>query len=136
MMSIKSAYPIITALSVVGIFLALYLLWQQLYRPEFQPCSINSVVNCDAIISGPVAKTLGLPTPLYGLIGYTLIFISAYFYKTKLLRSVALFGLLFCLWIGYKELVVLRVICPICIACQGIMISVFTLAYVSKKEDL
>lgn len=115
--------------------MAVYLLWQQYFRPAFQPCSINETINCDAIISGEVAQTLGIPTPLYGLIGYIVIFISAWFKKKKLLLGMAAFGLLFCLWIAYQELFLLGVICPICIACQVIMILVFSLAAILYKKN-
>lgn len=124
----------IKILSIIGVILAVYLLVEQFTQSSFRPCTINATINCDAIISGPVAKTLGIPTPLYGLIGYIVIFIAVTFRKKKLLLSMAAFGLVFCLWIAYQELVILRVICPVCIACQVIMISVFSLAvWVWKK---
>jgi len=127
----------IKALSLIGISLALYLLWQQFYQPDFQPCNINATVNCEAIINGAVAKTFGIPTPLYGLIGYIVIFLAAIFRKKKLLLGMATFGLTFCAWIAYKELFELHVICPICITCQLIMISVFSLAVViTRKKTL
>lgn len=121
-------------LSIIGVILAIYLLVEQFTQSSFRPCTINDTINCDAIISGPVAKTLGIPTPLYGLIGYIVIFIAATLRKKKLLISMAAFGLVFCLWIAYQELVILRVICPVCIACQVIMISVFSLALVAWKS--
>lgn len=124
----------IKILSIIGIGLAIYLLWQQTFQPAFRPCTINATINCDAIINGPVAKTLGIPTPLYGLIGYTVILISAILKKKKLMLFMATFGLAFCAWIAYKELVELKVICPICIVCQTIMVSVFSLSvYLFKK---
>lgn len=136
-MTEKRTLFIIKVLSITGIGLAVYLLYQQIFQPTFKPCSINATINCDAIISGEVAKTFGIPTPLYGLIGYTVIFISAIFKKKKLLISMASFGLAFCLWIAYLELIILRVICPICIICQVIMISIFSLAIMvlKKKAD-
>jgi uncharacterized membrane protein len=91
-------------------------------------------VNCDAIISGAVAKTFGLPTPLYGLIGYIVIFFSSMFKKRRLLMGMATFGLLFCLWIAYKELFQLHTICPVCIGCQLIMITVFILSIIVNKK--
>src|SRR3989344_255344 len=94
----KQIYTYIKILAIIGLLLSVYLLWQQFFRPAFQPCTINSFINCDAVISGPVAKTFGITTPL------------------------------FCLGIGYIELVQLRVICPICIGCQVIMIIIFALA--------
>ena len=131
---------VVGILSLIGISLAVYLLWQQYSQPAFSPCSINATINCDAIISGEVANTFGIPTPLYGLIGYTVIFFAALFKQKKLLLSVATFGLLFCLWIAYIELFQLYVICPICIACQTIMISVFSIGVMlnrrkSKEKD-
>ena len=132
----QSIYFYIKILSSIGVLLAIYLLWEQIFQPDFQPCNINSTVNCDAIISGAVAKTLGIPTPLYGLIGYIIIFFSAVFRKKKLLLGMATFGLAFCLWIAYVELFQLHVICPVCIGCQLIMLTVFTLAIkVNKSTD-
>jgi uncharacterized membrane protein len=124
----KRFYRFIKVLAGFGIILAVYLLWQQISRPAFQPCNINSYINCEAVISGPVAKTFGIPTPLYGLIGYIVILCAAIYEKKKLMLSMAAFGLVFCLWIAYQELFLLHVICPICITCQLIMISVFTLS--------
>ncbi len=129
------AFKYVKFLASFGILLAVYLLWQQFYRPEFQPCSISATINCDAIISGEVSKTLGIPTPLYGLIGYIVIFISAIFKKKKLLLGMATFGVAFCLWIAYRELFQLHVICPICILCQITMLTTFGLAvYINKDK--
>jgi len=126
-------YSYIRALSLLGILLAVYLLAEQIFRPAFVPCNINDTVNCNAIISGSVSKTLGLPTPLYGLIGYVVIFFAAIFQRKKLILAVATFGLVFCLWIAYQELFLLHVICPLCIGCQLIMITVFILGLVINK---
>ena len=124
----KKMLKAVKILSAIGVLLALYLLWQQLFRPAFQPCTINDFINCDSVITGPVAKTLGIPTPLYGLIGYVVIFFAAVYRKKVLMLSMATFGLLFCLWIGYQELFLLRVICPVCVGCEVIMITVFILS--------
>ena len=90
-------YKWIQILSSVGILLAIYLLWEQLSHSPFQPCDINSTVNCNAIISGAVSKTLGIPTPLYGLTGYIIIFLSATLHWRRVLMAMATFGLAFCL---------------------------------------
>jgi uncharacterized membrane protein len=116
-------------LAIFGMTLSIFLLWEQFFRPSFQPCNISATVNCDAIISGSVSKTLGLPTPLYGLVGYIVIFAAAVMKKKKLLFYTGTFGLLFCLWIAYQELILLRVLCPVCILCQLDMIGVFILGF-------
>jgi uncharacterized membrane protein len=131
----EKVFFVVKALSLVGIILALYLLWQQFFTPSFQPCNINATINCDAIISGAVAKTLGIPTPLYGLIGYIVIFFAAMFGKKNLLLGMATFGAAFCLWIGYREIFELSVICPVCILCQLIILTIFTLAIIIKKRN-
>ncbi len=120
-------YLYIKILSFIGILLAIYLLWQQMFRPAFQPCNIDATINCEAVVSGPVSKTLGIPTPLYGLIGYTVIFVAAFFKSKRLILGMAGFGLAFCLYIAYRELFQLHVVCPICIICQIVMITVFIL---------
>lgn len=129
-------FNIIKLLSLVGVVLAVYLLWQRFYHPAFQPCRVNSTVNCDAITTGAVSNTLGIPTPLIGLVGYITIYVAASLKMKKLVLGMATFGLLFCLWIGFREIFELHVICPVCIGCQVVMISVFLLGlclFRSKK---
>lgn len=128
-------YSYIKILAVIGIFLAIYLLWEQYTQPFFQPCNINATINCDAIIKGAVSKTLGIPTPLIGLIGYSAILLSAFLKKKKTILGFATFGLLFCLYIAFVELFQLKVICPVCIGCQLIMISVFTLGIILNRKN-
>lgn len=117
-------------LASIGIFLALFLLWERYFTPAFQPCNINATINCDAVIKGEVADTLGVPTPLIGLIGYLIILIAAFFKKAKLILGMAVFGLSFCMYIAYRELFELRVICPVCILCQIDMITVFIMSLI------
>ncbi len=128
-------YKAIKILAVLGIMLSVYLLWQQLYRPPFQPCYVNSLINCDAVVTGPVAKTFGVSTPLYGLIGYVVILAAVFLKMNKLLLGMASFGLIFCLSIAYIELFQLKVICPVCIACQIIMLTIFSLAVATLKNQ-
>lgn len=128
---------IIRWLSVFGILLSVYLLYQQATQSPYSPCNINSFINCNAVISGEVAKTFGISTPLYGLVGYIAIFFAAYLGKKKLVLGISLGGLLFCLWIAYVELFQLRVICPVCIMCQLTMISIVILAFrIVQKKDI
>lgn len=127
-MNSRRIFLLIKILATIGIILALYLLWEQSSSSVVRPCTISSTINCDAIITGPVSKTLGIPTPLFGLTGYIIILLSAILRFKKVLLGTALFGLLFCLWIAYQEIFLLHVICPVCIACQLIMITIFSFA--------
>lgn len=107
---------------------------EQIFRPVFAPCNINDIINCNAVISGSVSKTLGLSTPLYGLIGYIVILFASIYQRKKLLLAMATFGLLFCLWIAYQELFLLHVVCPVCIGCQVVMILVFIFGLILNKS--
>ena len=123
-------------LAVIGLMLGTYLMYEQITQSAWRPCTINATVNCDAVISGEVAKTLGIPTPLYGLVGYTLILIGAFTKNKKLILWMASFGLLFCMYIAYVELFMLRTVCPVCIGCQIDMIITFILALMLNKREV
>lgn len=125
----------IKTLALVGVVLATYLLWEQIHKSPVPFCTINSTVNCDAIISGAVSKTLGIPTPLIGLIGYTSILIGAFKKNSKLILGMATFGLIFCLYIGFRETFELRVTCPVCIACLLDMATVFVLSVLLNRKN-
>lgn len=127
-------YKYVQILSVIGLLLSIYLLWQQFFQPAFKPCSINASINCDAVINGPVAKTLGIPTPLYGFVGYIVILLAAVKKNKKLLLGVATFGLAFCLYLGFVEIAILHVICPVCISCLLVMAAVFGLGVKLKSS--
>lgn len=121
-------------LALIGILLAVYLIYEQAFRPAWQPCRINSTVNCDAVISGAVSKTLGIPTPWYGLTGYIIIFLASIWKNKKLVMGMATFGLLFCAYIGYRELWLLHTVCPVCIGCQIDMLATFILALILNRK--
>lgn len=127
-MTTETLYKSLKILSIIGIILAVYLFYSYLTRPQFQPCYVNAVINCDAVIKGEVATTFGIPTALYGLVGYIMILLATFFKKNKIILGFATFGLLFCLRITYIELIILKVICPVCIGCQLVMLGVFGFA--------
>jgi uncharacterized membrane protein len=124
----------IKILGVVGVGLALFLLWERYFQPTFQPCNINATINCDAVINGQVANTFGIPTPLIGLLGYLVILFAAFKRNPRLVWGMATFGLAFCLYIAFIELFKLHVVCPVCIACQLDMITVFILGFLLNKN--
>ena len=133
-MTEQKTYTALKWLSVFGILLAIYLLGEQAAQKPVGICNINSTVNCEAIVTGSISKLFGIPTPIYGLIGYIVILYAAFCSKKRLLLGMATFGLVFCMGIAYIELVQLHVICPVCVGCQLTMIAVFTLALMLNKD--
>jgi len=112
-------------LAITGMFLATYLLYEYLTHNPYQPCAINSFINCYPTTIGKLATIFGIPVALIGLVGYITIFLSAIIKHKKLLLGMTTFGMLFCLRLTVLELIGEHVICPVCIACQLIMLILF-----------
>jgi len=125
-------------LSITGILLATYLFYNYLTKPAVEVCYFNVRINCDAVTKGSLATIFGIPVSLIGLVGYIVILFSSIIKNKKLLLFMSTFGMFFCLYITYQEIFVLNVICPVCLACQLVMIAVFILAvilnFVNKKD--
>lgn len=125
----KLNYPkIILLLAVFGVLLASYLLFERFAPPHESLCYVNQTINCEASTKGPLADTLGIPTALYGLVGYLIIGLAAVKKWRKVVLGTAMFGLVFCLRITYLEVFVYKAICPVCLGCQINMIAIFVLA--------
>jgi uncharacterized membrane protein len=121
-------WNVLICLSILGILLASYLFYNFLTKPLFESCYLNSHVNCDAVTKGSLATLYGIPVSLIGLTGYVVILISSIFKKKLLTLGMLTFGMIFCLSITYQEIFKLRVICPVCLACQLVMLMAFILA--------
>ncbi|MBI4099892.1 vitamin K epoxide reductase family protein [Candidatus Microgenomates bacterium] len=126
-MTKNNLYRWTSYLALVGVGLAIYLLYEYLAPVHQSICYLNSTINCEATTKGVLSNTLGVPTPLWGLTGYLVIFFAALRRMPRLLFGMATFGLLFCLRITYLEVFVIKVICPVCVLCQLVMIAVFLL---------
>lgn len=126
-MSDKKIWTIITVLATIGIGLAIYLFYSYLSPNPPQICSINATINCDAVTKGPLAEWYGVPVSLVGLIGYIIILGSALGQKKWLALGMTTFGMLFCLRLTYLEIFVEKVLCPVCMMCQIVMLTIFSL---------
>lgn len=112
-------------LSAVGIVLATYLLYNFYAVVPSTICDISPSLNCGAVTKGTLATFAGIPVALVGLIGYAVILFSALTKKKKLALAMTTFGLVFCLRLTILEIFFLKVLCPVCIACQLVMLFVF-----------
>ena len=133
----EKMWKAVTVLSLIGIVLGSYLFYNYLSPSPFTLCDINSTVNCDAVTKGPLAEFMGVPVSLVGLIGYALILVSGILKNKKLLLFMSTFGMLFCLRLTYLEIFSLKVFCPVCGACQLVMLTLFIIGlklYRTKAE--
>ena len=113
---------VIVALSCIGVFISLYLLWNHYTtRPTF--CKIGGAVNCDLVNRGPYGEIMGIPVSGIGVLGY--IFLGgaalALLFAQKqqknliiFLRGATTFAFLFSLYLLYLELFVIFSVCPFC----------------------
>ncbi|MFH2118468.1 MAG: vitamin K epoxide reductase family protein [Candidatus Paceibacterota bacterium] len=121
----------ILILAWIGILLAAYLFYEYAVQDTFGVCNINATINCEPVTKGALALFYGIPVAIIGGIGYILIFLTAWFKKFKWSFGFASFGMLFCLRLTFLEFFVEKVICPVCIACQIIMLIILILTYQS-----
>jgi uncharacterized membrane protein len=123
----------------LGMLLASYLYYEYAVQETFGVCNINSTINCLPVTKGSLALFYGIPVAIIGGLGYLFIFISAWLRKFKWSFGLATFGMLFCLRLTILEIFFEKVICPVCVACQIIMIFVLILTYrlaFSKKAEV
>ena len=123
----QKIWTIITILATIGIGLAVYLFYSYLVPNPPQFCTINATINCEAVTKGPLAEWYGVPVSLVGLIGYVIILGSALSKKLNLALGMTTFGMLFCLRLTYLEIFSEKVLCPVCLTCQIIMLTIFLL---------
>jgi uncharacterized membrane protein len=128
MVNKNTIWKALIILSSLGILLAVYLFYNFLTKPQVESCYFNSHINCDAVTKGSLSTLFGIPVPLVGLVGYIVILISSIFKQKLLVLAMSTFGMVFCLFITYQEIFILKVICPVCLTCQLVMFTVFLLA--------
>ena len=115
-------------LAGIGIILASYLFYSYLAPVPPGLCDINSTINCDAVTKGPLAEFLGIPVSLVGLIGYITILYASLMRFKKLHLFMVSFGMIFCLRLTYLEIFREKVFCPVCGACQLVMLILFIIS--------
>jgi len=133
----------IAMLSGAGIILALYLLYATLFPDPIKICNVNAWINCEPVTTGSLAYLFGIPVGAYGLAGYLFILYASLTQNKKLALGMAMFGLLFCLRLFILEIFVEKILCPVCLLCQVIMLIVCTMSIVlyrrketSKRQTL
>jgi uncharacterized membrane protein len=128
-------YKVSAALAVFGIALAVYLFYSYLSPTPPGLCDISATVNCGAVTKGPLAEFLGVPVSLVGLIGYIMILYSGLMKFKKLHLFMTSFGMVFCLRLTYLEIFQEKVFCPVCGACQIVMLVLFIISVKLNRSN-
>ncbi len=131
-----SLWKISAGLALIGIGLASYLFYSYLSPNPPGFCNLSPTINCNAVTKGALATLFGIPVSLIGLIGYILILYSSLLKLKKLHLFMAGFGMLFCLRLTFLEIFSEKVYCPICLACQLIMLVLFIISLKLVRKPL
>jgi uncharacterized membrane protein len=126
------------ALSSVGIVLTGYLTWAALTGGAVQGCSAGG--GCDVVLTSRWATLLGLPTSLWGLLGYVALAAIAFIRRADTHWSyawtVAFFGVCYSVYLTVVSLTVLQSACPYCLTSLALMSSVLALVTVQRPPEL
>lgn len=123
----RSAGVTIVVASALGLLAAATLLVEKitlLQDPEYVPtCSLNPVVSCGSVMTSAQAEAFGVPNPLLGVIGFSLVLATgaallagarlARWYWDSLLVGTAL-GTAFVHWLVFQSLYRINALCPYC----------------------
>lgn len=112
---------IIFFLSLIGIVIAIYVSQSFLRKASIVCIS----TGCETVRKSPLAYPLGIPVPLFGLVGYLILGISSFLRTMKqksdtlttlanIMLGVAIFGISFVTWFTYTEIFIIRGICMWC----------------------
>lgn len=108
-------------LSLFGVGVALYVLQSWLRQAPIVCVS----GGCETVRKSAASYPFGIPVPLFGLIGYTLLalfsFLRTMNFKQKVMKTfltimlgVGIFGVLFVSWFTYTELFIIHGVCMWC----------------------
>ncbi len=108
-------------LSLLGIVMAVYVL-QSFLRQAPIVCISG---GCEIVRKHPASYPFGIPVPAFGLVGYSILALSAFLRTlqkgkkwqsvlTKIMLGVAIFGVSFVTWFTYTEIFIIKGICMWC----------------------
>lgn len=126
----KIANRIIFVCSIIGVLIAIYVT-QSFVRQSPIVCVNN---GCELVRKSIYSKLFGVPVPVFGLIGYSLLVIFSFMRtitdnKNYLLGMlfVSLFGVCFVAWFTFTEIFIIKAICTWCAISAINMLGIFLL---------
>ena len=138
-MTNKTLNRIIFILSIAGLIMGLYVL-QSFLRQSTIICLNGN--GCESVRNNPASWPFGIPVPIFGVIGYSLMVILTFLRTVKDNKSylkgilgIAIFGVCFVTWFTATEIFVIHGICTWCAVSAVNMYIIFfmTLASFRKK---
>ena len=126
------------ALSSLGMALTGYLTWTSFSGGAVQGCAAGG--GCDIVLTSRWATLLGLPTSLWGLLGYTglagIAFVRRADTHWSYAWTAAFFGVCYSVYLTVVSLTVLESACPYCLTSLGLMAGTFGLVVFHRPPEM
>jgi uncharacterized membrane protein len=130
-------WPILS-LGVIGMGVSGYLTYSAWALKQVAGCTEGSA--CDIVLSSQWATLLGLPTSFWGFFTYALLAAVAWNKRTvaqwKATWFIALFGVLYSVYLTAISFYSLDAACPYCLTSLGIMTAIFALASFQRPAPM
>lgn len=129
----KKYLSALTLLSLAGILVTAYLVYQHYKDPGGSFCNVNDYVSCDIVNKSVYSEFLGIPVAILGLIGYIVLFAGTLAMRKGKLSFgfvrhgtfLAGAGALFSLYLTFIEIFILRAVCIFCLTQQILIVLIF-----------
>ena len=126
------------AVSSLGIALTGYLSWTALSGGAVQGCSAGG--GCDIVLNSRWATLLGLPTSLWGLLGYIglagIAFVRRADRHWSYALTAAFFGVCYSVYLTVVSLTILQSACPYCLTSLGLMAATLALVVWQRPPEM
>jgi len=126
------------AVSSLGVVLTAYLSWAAFSGSAVQGCSAGG--GCDIVLTSRWATLLGLPTSLWGLLGYTALAGIAFIRRADTHWSyawtAAFFGVCYSVYLTVVSLTILESACPYCLTSLGLMTGTLGLVALQRPPEM
>lgn len=126
------------AVSVLGMALTGYMTWTALDGGSVRGCSVGS--SCDVVLHSEWATLMGIPTSMWGLLTYALLagisFIKRVDRHWQTAWPLALFGVVYSLYLTTVSLTILHAACPYCLTSLALMTTIFVLTTTQRPKSL
>ena len=126
------------AISSIGILLTGYLTFTAFTGAQVQGCSAGG--GCDTVLTSRWATLLGLPTSLWGLLGYAALAAIAFVRRAdkhwSYAFTVAFFGVCYSVYLTTVSLTILQSACPYCLTSLALMSATLALVVWQRPPEL
>ncbi len=125
-------------LALIGMGLSAYLTFTYWAGQAVAGCTVGSA--CDVVLTSRWSKLFGLPTSFWGFLAYAALagiaFIKEENLHWKFAWTIALFGVLYSLYLTSVSVITLEAVCPYCLTSLSLMLVILGIVTYQRPESL